>query len=240
VKPKVISERCQKPACSKNTEYASVNNLSEALSRNSKGILGTPDDGSTIPTPNIDNSTFTTGQSNNAPRNFNRNTHSDESKITQNVNIYVDSRTPNNNSHQPKSSHNSIDPENPEMQTSKSKPILVSKTSLPQIIGMGQSTSINVIRQRHNSPVDPVVSVEPHLPLNGPNLPICDMDSGRSISLVDRESVRVISGKLLGICQSDSCGDSSIKKITLPRNDNDRSLGDANWRKSHAVSVEKG
>lgn len=151
----VLSDRYQNPASDKSPEYNLANNHTEGMSPDFKGILRSPDDGSHQLTFHEDFPRFTMGQSNNPPRNSNINNHIEESKITQNVNIYVDTRNPNNNSSQTSNNHNSCDPENPEIQTSKNKPILLSKTNLPRLAGMSQGTSINVLQRSANTPDNP-------------------------------------------------------------------------------------
>lgn len=156
----VLSERYQNPASYKSPKYTLAINQTEGLSPESKGILGSSDNVLHQKSPDDDFSRYKLGQSNSNNQNSNINTHIEESKITQNVNIYVDTRNPNNSVSQASNNHISCDPENPEIQTSKSRPILQSKTNLLPLGGMGQGTSINVLQKRANTLDNlPVVSV---------------------------------------------------------------------------------
>jgi hypothetical protein len=179
-----------------------------------------------------------TGQSNNNARDYNNITHIDEPRITQNVNIYVDTRNANNNSNQNRDNHSSIDPEGSEMQTSKSKPILLSKTNVPQITGTGQTTPINVLCKRPCAPNNPRVSTEQHLPLNRSDRPVGEIDRNLSTILIAQKHVRK---KLLDICQGHSCGDGdkSLKIIIHQRNEDNDSLGDANPKRLIGVSADQ-
>jgi hypothetical protein len=148
----VLSDRCQNPASDKSPKYTLATDQIEGLSPESKGILRFPDNGIHQKSPDQDVSRLMMGQSNSNQQNSNVNTHIEESKITQNVNIYVDTRNPNNSCSQTGNNHISCDPENPEIQTSKNRPILLSKTNLLPLAGMGQGTSINVLQKRANIP----------------------------------------------------------------------------------------
>jgi hypothetical protein len=147
----VLSDRYQNPASDKSPKYTLATNQIEGLSPEFKGILRSPDNGIHQKSPDEDFSRFKMGQSNSYQQNSNINTLIEESKITQNVNIYVDTRNPNNSCSQTSNNHISCDPENPEIQTSKKKPILLSKTNLLPSAGMGQGTSINVLQKRANT-----------------------------------------------------------------------------------------
>lgn len=144
----VLSDRYQNPASDKSTKSTFAINQLEGLSPESKGILSSPDNGFHQKSPDEDLSPLKMGQSNSNQQNSNINTHIEESKINQNVNIYVDTRNPNNSGSQTSNNHISCDPENPEIQTSKNRPILPSKTNLLPLLGLGQGTSINVLQKR--------------------------------------------------------------------------------------------
>ena len=145
------------------------------------------------------------------------------------MNIYVETRNPITNPNQANNMNTSIDPENPEIQTSKKKPIILSKTSLSPLVGMDQGGSINLLGFRPTTTYSPAKLVEENSGLGGPDmLPVNEVGSHRSISLIKKESVRVITERLLGICQSDFCEGRESGKIFSKRgNDNDRSMGDA-------------
>ena len=164
------------------------------------------------------------GQSNKNTGNYNNNTHSNEQRITQNVNIYVDTRNPNNNSNESRNNQNSSDPENPEIKTSKSRPIL-------------QSTPINVVRKRPTALESPRKSTEQHLPLDTPDRPFEEIDRNLSSSLISQKTFRQ---KLIGISKGHSCGDddTSLKMINHQRNEDNESLGDASPKRLGKLSAD--
>ena len=71
-------------------------------------------------------------------------------------------------------------------------------------------------------------------------MPVGDMPSDHSNILVAQESVRVITERLLGICQSGSHHGYASKKIITRRMDDDKSSRDVSWRRSLGVSLEQG
>jgi hypothetical protein len=237
----VISERYQKSVSDKSSRLTpAVNQIERELPR-FQVITNESDNGGMLEPYLRNGSPYTnapTGQSNKNERDYNNNTHIDEPRITQNVNIYVDTRNANNDSNQNRENHNYIDPEGPKMQTSKSKPILLSKTNVPQTTGTGQTTPINVLCKRPTAPNNPRVSTEQHLPLNRSERPVGEIDRNLSTTLIDQKDVRK---KLLGICQGHSCGDGdkSLKIIIDQRNEDNESLGDANPKRLIGVSADQ-
>jgi hypothetical protein len=144
----VLSDRYENPASDKSPKYTFATNQIEGLSPESKGILSSPVNGFHQKSPDEDFSPLKMGQSNSNQQNSSINTHIEESKINQNVNIYLDTRNPNNSGIQTSNNHISCDPENPEIKTSKNRPNLLSKTNLLPLSGFCQGTSINVLQKR--------------------------------------------------------------------------------------------
>jgi hypothetical protein len=71
-------------------------------------------------------------------------------------------------------------------------------------------------------------------------MPVGDMPSDHSNILVAQESVRVITERLLGICQNGSHHGYASKKIITRRMNDDKSSRDVSWRRSLGVSLEQG
>jgi hypothetical protein len=142
------------------------------------------------------------------PINYNEKLHIDDSKITQNVNIFVDTRTPGINDSQISANYECRDPEvGQEMQSSNGKEIVLTKTSLPAIRVGFRNTSINVLRPFPSRENPPSLN-EKISPFMGPHIEIEEIQSSNSnisLSRLSKGNVEMESEKLCNISKLDPC-----------------------------------
>jgi hypothetical protein len=106
------------------------------------------------------------------PMNYNKNLYNDDSKITQNVNIFVDTRAPGINNSHISANYECSDPKiGQEMQSSNGKGIVLTKTSLPAIRVGFHNNSINVLRPFPSGENPPSLN-EKNSPFMGPHIEI--------------------------------------------------------------------
>ena len=144
----------------------------------------------------------------NVRTNYNKNLHIDESKIIQHVNIYVDNRPPVINGSHVGSFQDISDPEvGQEMQSSKSKGIVLTNSNLPVIREGLPRTFTSVLRKCPSGDNNAPSLNEKIVPFKGPHIELEEVQSSNlniSLSRLSKRDADKVSEKLRNISKMDS------------------------------------